>query len=358
MIVPKGTFVPIPRASGFVLALPRILMALADYARHGSPHPKWSVKGLLVVAMLKNFFAGRWVPKNDQSVMTDRLDLEFDVNVSVRRELVEPLESHYYEPGLSHPKVSPTQVPAFFLTPTRTRVGSAVKDDNTIVLYFHGGGYQFGNATAAGLASLVANKLAREVCSIDYRLGDTQPFPAAVQDCITVYFHLRKTRRADQIIIAGDSAGGGLALATLLHLRHFDERPLKGILISPFMQTVNYEGDSYKRYARTDLISVPELRQVTEGYTSLDPSSKYIQLLQNTYENLPPLFVIYGSAEIFHDDVQEFVGRARNDGVQVDEFVGDGKSHVWIALPWDKKDVSLAWKAMRVFVDGQQRSVL
>lgn len=327
-------------------------MTLADYARYGSPHQKWSVKDLLVVALFKNFFAGKLVPENDQTDLSKRLRLTFDASVDVLAEAVEPLEARYYEDGLSHPDVPPTSVPAFFLTPNKRRLV-----DDKIVLYFHGGGYEYGNATAQGFASSLANQLAREVCTVDYRLGHTAPFPAAVQDCITVYFHLRKTRRADQIILSGDSAGGGLALATLLHLRHLKERPHKAILFSPFMQTKDYESESYSRYERTDFISAAELRIVAKAYTSLCPTSKYIQLTENTYENLPPIFVLYGSAEIFKDDNQEFCRRAREDGVELEEYVGDGKTHVWICFPWEKKDVVAAWGSIRRFLDGQ-RSVL
>lgn len=200
----------------------------------------------------------------------------------------------------------------------------------------------------------MANRLGRRVCTIDYRLGVTEPFPAAVQDCITAYYHLRKEYAADQIVLAGDSAGGGLVLATLLHLRSLSERPHKAILLSPLMQTLDLGARSYKAFDAVDFIDLSGIELVTGPYQRLNQFSPYIQLFENKFTDFPPLFVTYGDAEVLSDDDREFCKRARADGVEVVEDVGVAKVHVWIALPQYAKEAKQVWSDMKAFIDGEK----
>lgn len=327
---------------------PTVLGTALRYAWSGSPHPKLGLSGMVKAAFVKRMLALGEAEAKDQAKLTmeQRLATVFAKSVLVRPELLQPADAKYYEGELSHPAVKPGPVPAFYLTPRK-----AVPEDK-IVLYIHGGGYGRGDATGAGISNGIANKLGRLVCTIDYRLGDTEPFPAAVQDCITAYFHLRKTYAPEQIMLAGDSAGGGLVLATLLHLRTLSERPDRALLFSPVIQTQKTDYGSWLRFARDDMITAEGLSTVSAGYVSLRPDSRYIQLFQNSFSGLPPLFVTYGDAEILADDDRAFCEAARRDGVEVVEDVGVAKMHVWIVLPIEQTDAKPVWARIKQFADA------
>lgn len=289
------------------------------------------------------------IPANDQSIMDHRLQLKFSKSVTSRAELVEPMESKYYQGELSHTAVTPSAVPLFYLTPKKH-----IKEGK-IILYFHGGGYGTGDAAGVGLAGLLANQLGRYLVTVDYRLGDTQPFPAAVQDCITAYFDLRKTYGPDQIILAGESAGGGLVLATLLHLRELGEsQPCKALLISPLTQT-SVKASSFQKFGNVDFIDSQGVTSVSAQYVSLRPESRYIQFFSNdTFEGLCPLFVSYGDTEVLCDDIREFCAKARREGVEIVEDVEPGQVHVWLALPFEVQKAKRVWSDMAAFIDGER----
>ncbi|RYE99270.1 MAG: alpha/beta hydrolase, partial [Oxalobacteraceae bacterium] len=202
-----------PPLTSMLAAAPSVLGVALRYAWSGAPAPQLGLSGMVKAAFVKRILELGEAEAKDQAKLTieQRLATPFAKSVLVRPELLQPADAKYYEGELSQPAVKPAPVPAFFLTPHK-----AHKTDK-IVLYIHGGGYGRGDATGGGISNAFANKLGRPVCSIDYRLGDTAPFPAAVQDAITAYFHLRKSCSSEEIILASDSAGGGLVLATLLH---------------------------------------------------------------------------------------------------------------------------------------------
>lgn len=279
--------------------------------------------------------------------MSKRLLLKFPKSVTSRAELIDPADDKYYQDELLHSAVQPTQVPIFYLTPKQK-----IKE-GSIVLYFHGGGYGTGDATGLGLAPLLANSLGRYTVSVDYRLGNTEPFPAAVQDCITAYFHLRKTYSQEQIILAGESAGGGLVVATLLHLRELGEMPYKAILLSPLM-TTSPAAASFTKFGKVDFIDAAGLKHVSDKYVSLRPESRYIQFLTHSFKGLCPLFVSYGDTEVLCDDIRESCAMARRHGVEVFEDVGSGKVHVWISLPFEKDTARRVWSDIAFFVNDER----
>ena len=129
-----------------------------------------------------------------------------------------------------------------------------------VILYFHGGGYCIGSAeTHRDLVSRICTAAGARALSVDYRLAPEHPFPAAVHDGVAAYRWLRSQGvPAASIVVAGDSAGGGLTLATLLSLKQAgDELPAGGICMSPVTDLAK-EGESMRTKVELDPMVQPK----------------------------------------------------------------------------------------------------
>lgn len=202
-----------------------------------------------------------------------------------------------------------------------------------VILYLHGGGYNIGSARSerplnAALASITGHR----VLSVDYRLAPEHPFPAALEDAIAVYRWLLNTGRdSRQIIVVGSSAGGGLALATLVALRDAgDPLPAGAILLSA-LTDLTASGASYTTNVELDLLDTPE--GIAEARTyylgDRDPRTPLASPLYADLHGLPPLLIQVGSDEILLDDSTQVAERARAAGVNVRLHVGEGMWHMW-----------------------------
>jgi len=206
-------------------------------------------------------------------------------------------------------------------------------DPERVLLYFHGGGYVMGsiNTHRAMVARLARAARARALL-IDYRLAPENPFPAAVEDATATYrWLLAQGRQPRKIALAGDSAGGGLTLATLLALR--DARtplPACAVPISPWTD-LEGTGTSVKTKASRDpMVRETDLRRYAALYAgNADPRNPLISPLHGDYRGLPPLLIQVGEAEIILDDSTRVAERAKQTGVQVDLEVWDEMVHVW-----------------------------
>jgi len=206
-------------------------------------------------------------------------------------------------------------------------------DPERVLLYFHGGGYVMGsiNTHRAMVARLARAARARALL-IDYRLAPENPFPAAVEDATATYrWLLAQGRQPRKIALAGDSAGGGLTLATLLALR--DARtplPACAVPISP-RTDLEGTGTSVKTKASRDpMVRETDLRRYAALYAgNADPRNPLISPLHGDYRGLPPLLIQVGEAEIILDDSTRVAELAKQAGVQVDLEVWDEMVHVW-----------------------------
>jgi len=206
-------------------------------------------------------------------------------------------------------------------------------DPERVLLYFHGGGYVMGsiNTHRAMVARLARAARARALL-IDYRLAPENPFPAAVEDATATYrWLLAQGRQPRKIALAGDSAGGGLTLATLLALR--DARtplPACAVPISPWTD-LEGTGTSVKTKASRDpMVRETDLRRYAALYAgNADPRNPLISPLHGDYRGLPPLLIQVGEAEIILDDSTRVAELAKQAGVQVDLEVWDEMVHVW-----------------------------
>lgn len=221
-------------------------------------------------------------------------------------------------------------VPAEWITVPRV-VGQ------NVILYLHGGGYTGGSIrTHRDLAARISRVSKAHVLIIDYRLAPEHPFPAALEDTIAVYRWLISTEgiRPDNLIIVGDSAGGGLTIATLVKLR--DEGialPAAAICLSPWTDLA-CTGESMKSKAESDPFITPEgCKFMADKYLKgADPYNPLASPLYANLKGLPPMLIIVGTSEILLEDSILFAKRAKAAGVDVKLDIWEDMIHVFPAF--------------------------
>jgi phosphinothricin tripeptide acetyl hydrolase len=217
-------------------------------------------------------------------------------------------------------------VPSEVLTP-----GEVV--DGRTVLYLHGGGYALGSPRShRHLAADIASAASARAYLIDYRRAPEHPYPAALDDAIEAYEALlAKGVDASKIVIAGDSAGGGLCAATLVALRDRDiALPAGGVCISPWTDLTN-SAASYVSMADLDpMVSIEDIKRWTEAYLgSCSPTEPLASPAHAALEGLPSLLIQVGEHEVLLDDAKLLATRAEAAGVDVTLEVWDDMIHVW-----------------------------
>jgi monoterpene epsilon-lactone hydrolase len=204
------------------------------------------------------------------------------------------------------------------------------------ILYLHGGGYTIGSVrTHRAHAGRLALATGARALVVDYRLGPEQPFPAAVDDAIAAYRWLVRGGTAPQrIIVAGDSAGGGLTVALLVALRDAgDPLPGGGICISPWADLTCSGESMTSRAARDPMVQRGPLLDMAAQYLAgQDPRTPLASPIYADLRGLPPLLIHVGTAETLLDDATRLADRARTAGVAVDIEVWDDMIHVWHAF--------------------------
>lgn len=188
--------------------------------------------------------------------------------------------------------------------------------NNTAMLYLHGGAYIIGSPeTHKGVTGHIAKASGTTVFAPDYRLAPEHPFPAALEDALSIYRHmLALGYRADRISIAGDSAGGGLTLALALKLKQ-EKLPLPGalILLSPWLDL------THRKIHAPDVEPVLQLgwiRKAAEDYRSgLSLEEPLISPIFGDLEGLPPMLIQVGTQEILLNDARRLSEKARQAGI-------------------------------------------
>ena len=200
------------------------------------------------------------------------------------------------------------------------------------VLYFHGGGYAIGTAKLyRDLTWRVAHAARASVLFFDYRLAPEHPFPAALEDAVTTYRWLARQVDPRRIAFMGDSAGGGLALATLHKLRDDgDALPGAAVAVSPWTDLA-LTGASLKTNAAVDpMLNVVLLPTLASYYLNgTDPTHTYVSPLYGDASGLPPILIQVGSDEILHDDAMRMAEKLRAAGRDVDLEVWPRMPHAW-----------------------------
>ena len=204
-----------------------------------------------------------------------------------------------------------------------------------IVLYFHGGVYVIGDAfQAADLASQVGRRTRAKVISVDYRLAPEHPYPAAVDDALAAYEALLRGGTApSDIAFAGESAGGGLAIATLVNARdHALPLPAAAYVMSPYVD-LTLAGATMETKREVDALMSREALQarVTDYTAGQDAASGLISPIFADLSGLPPLIIQAGSHEVLLDDALGLAREAATADVEVTLEITPGVPHVFQA---------------------------
>jgi monoterpene epsilon-lactone hydrolase len=207
------------------------------------------------------------------------------------------------------------------------------------VLYFHGGGYSAGSlVTHRQFAARLSVAGGASVMNVGYRLAPEHPFPAALDDARATYQHLLDTGTAPgHIVIAGDSAGGGLALCLLLDLKAREmPLPAAGMVLAPLVDVRLSEGSS------------PTMLDLyLAGH---DPGDPLVSPLAGDLSGLPPLFLQVSENEPLYPSCLELVDAARRAGVEVEVDAWPGLMHTWEVFAPDAAETHEAIRRLGAFV--------
>ncbi|HKF19203.1 MAG TPA: alpha/beta hydrolase [Candidatus Dormibacteraeota bacterium] len=209
-------------------------------------------------------------------------------------------------------------------------------DVGRAVLYLHGGGYVLGSIdTHRALAGRISRAAQARVLLVDYRLAPEHPFPAALDDSLAAYrWMLADGANPARVVLGGDSAGGGLAVATLVAIK--DARlpmPAAAVCISPWVD-LECVGDSMTTRTTVDPWIDREYltRKAALYLAGKHPHTPLAAPVYADLRGLPPLLIQVGTAEILLDDSKRLAERARRAGVDVVLETWEGMIHGWHAF--------------------------
>jgi len=206
------------------------------------------------------------------------------------------------------------------------------KDNGSVILYFHGGGYVYGSAKTHGkMIGAIACAASAKTLALDYRLAPKHPQPAAIEDACEAYRYLIKSGTSPKrIIFAGDSAGGGLVIAAMLALRNAgDILPAGGVCISPWVD-LQCSDDSFETNARYDAVTKAACLVAASAYLNgSNPKEPLVSPLYADLKELSPLLIHAGELEVLHDQIYKFAKRAESEGIDVTFKIYHDMVHVW-----------------------------
>lgn len=266
----------------------------------------------------------------------------------IRKKLVEPA---WKCPACFH-------VTQFSLPQCTAEMLSSVQDPNIerVILQLHGGGYIGAMRNKYRSFAGLYNELGKgvSVFTPDYRVAPENPYPAALEDAVSAYeYLLAMGHPPKQIVVAGDSAGGGLALALCLYLKdHGMELPEGLVLMSPWTD-LTASGESYETnftldplFGNTRDSMIYNLDYIGED----DPTNPYISPIFGNFEGFPPMLVQVGSIEMLLSDSTDLAQKAKSVGVKVRLSIYEEMFHVFqmaeLMLPESKR----AWEEVGKFL--------
>jgi len=205
--------------------------------------------------------------------------------------------------------------------------------EDAVLLFLHGGGYVIGSPDShRHLVANLSEETGLQGLLVDYRLAPEDPFPAAVEDAISVYAALLTHGfEAEEIVVAGDSAGGGLVVAMMLAIRDANlPLPAAGICLSPWNDLTG-TAKSLETNASVDPTVTKESLDFFAGeyLGEEDAQNPYASPLFGDFTGLPPLLIQVGSVEVLLDDAVVLAERAKEAGVSVTLEIWDEMIHVW-----------------------------
>ncbi|SPB15194.1 alpha/beta hydrolase [Caballeronia novacaledonica] len=230
------------------------------------------------------------------------------------------------------------------------------KNPRATILYLHGGGYYFCSPRShRAIAFGLATRAHARVFSLDYRLAPEHRFPAALDDSVAAYRRLLDDGvPAQTIAIAGDSAGGGLALATLLALRDAgDPLPAAAVLFSPWTD-LTCGGESMRTNdGRDPMYHASVFPRVAAQYLgAADAHHPYASPLFGDFVDLPPLLIQVGDTELLLDDSTRVATKARAAGVRVELEIWRDVPHIFQIWAPFMPEAREALTRAAAFIDG------
>jgi epsilon-lactone hydrolase len=224
------------------------------------------------------------------------------------------------------------------------------------LLYFHGGVFALGSARAsAGLACLLARQARATVLSVDYRLAPEHPYPAAPDDALASYRGLLDTGiRPERIAFFGESAGGALALGTLVAARDLGlAQPAAAVLYSPWLD-MTLAGASMETKAAVDVVLAPDrLRGNVADYAgNADPASDALSPLFAELRGIAPLLIQCGSNEVLLDDATRLAAAAAAADTAVQLDVTPEVGHVFQASGPELDEAEAALNRTGAFLEA------
>jgi len=274
---------------------------------------------------------------------------------AARAELVTSGQIRGALPGAPLPRALRTRVTVSTDTlggiPAETTTPTGWNDGSPTVLYLHGGGYVFGSpGTHREIVARLALASGARIFSLDYRLAPEHVFPAAVDDAERAYWALLDRGVSPrQLVISGDSAGGGLCMALLARVRaggdqgpkdladshgpaakqHGSRLPAGAVLFSPWVD-LSARGASIDASASHDYLTRAHIERCAAEYLgSADAREPLASPLEADFSGLPPLLVHTGGAEALLWENQELVARAERAGVKVTHWIAPGMFHAF-----------------------------
>jgi acetyl esterase/lipase len=223
-----------------------------------------------------------------------------------------------------------------------------------IILYIHGGGYVSGSCSDH--RAIVANRIVKDCGAatllFEYRLAPEYPYPAALEDSVKAYRWLLEQNIApSNIIIVGESAGGGLCLATLIALRDQElPLPAAAVAISPWTD-LKCTGASYRTKNKVSVAPLNSWNVFSRHYVGdSDPGLPWVSPLYGDLRGLPSLFIVAGEADELVDDSIRFAEKAKAAGVDVTLRVGESMIHCYPLLPPFIPEARQAMKEICTFI--------
>lgn len=212
-------------------------------------------------------------------------------------------------------------------------VAAGGADPDRVVLLFHGGGFTAGSLTShQRLAADLSAACGARVLIASYRLGPEHPYPAGLDDCVSVYhWLLEEGYKPGRIALAGDSAGGGLAISTAMRLKDEGlDQPAALIALSPWVNLA-CDGETMDSKAKDDPVTnrdnlLRAANDYLDGQFNKDP---LVSPIYGDLRGLPPILIQVGSREVLLDDSRKLAVRARADDVDVTLEEWPGMFHVW-----------------------------
>jgi len=230
-------------------------------------------------------------------------------------------------------------------------------DEKKAVIHLHGGGYVTGFVDShLMMCAPMAKVLKRNMLLPEYRLAPAHPFPAALEDALKTYrWLLSQGMEAQDIVISGDSAGGGLALATVLSLRDAGE-PLPAALmcISPWADLTNSSKSHTANAKSESVLRTDVLTKWALLYTEkANLTNPLVSPVYADFRGFPPLLIQVGSDEILLDDSLALVEKAKSAGVDVTLRIWDDLWHAWPVLGDLIPESRAAFEEMKKFIGGE-----